>query len=127
MVRCCRRSRGGHGEGAGQGGEGRGAPERPVDGEAAQRHRTATFIGGEGVPVGGNGGCGVLQHWRGKGVRKLQENAGIGSSGRSSPESGGRRWCSAGIREGEWAGGGWRRRSGCGEAECTVRFCIYLN
>jgi hypothetical protein len=85
------------------------------------------FIGGEGAPVGGDGGCGVLQHWRGKGVRKLQENAGIGSSGRSSPESGGRRWCSAGIREGEWAAGGWRRRSGCGEAECTVRFCIYLN
>jgi hypothetical protein len=45
----------------------------------------------------------------------LQENAGIDSSGRSSPGSGGRRWCSAGIHEGEWANGGWRRRSGCGE------------
>jgi hypothetical protein len=35
-VRCCRRPRGGHGEGVEQGGEGRGAPERRVDGEAAQ-------------------------------------------------------------------------------------------
>jgi hypothetical protein len=33
-ARCCQRSRGGHGEGAGQGGEDRGAPERWVDGEA---------------------------------------------------------------------------------------------
>jgi hypothetical protein len=35
-ARCCRRSRGGHEEGAGQGGEGRGVPKRRVDGEAAQ-------------------------------------------------------------------------------------------
>jgi hypothetical protein len=35
-ARCCRRSRGGHGEGVGQGGEGRGALERRVDGEATQ-------------------------------------------------------------------------------------------
>jgi hypothetical protein len=35
-ARCCRRSQGGHGEGAGQGGEGRGAPERRIDGEAVQ-------------------------------------------------------------------------------------------
>jgi hypothetical protein len=48
-------------------------------------------------------------------VRKLQENVGIGSSGRSSPGSGGRRRCSAGIREGGWAAGGWRQRSRCGE------------
>jgi hypothetical protein len=34
--------------------------------------------------VGGDDGCGVLQHRRDKGVRKLQEIAGIGSSGRSS-------------------------------------------
>jgi hypothetical protein len=80
-----------------------------------KRHRAAVFVGGEGAPVGGDGGCGVLQHRRGKGVRKLQEIAGIGSSGRSSPGSDGQRRCSAGIREGEWAAGGRRRRSECGE------------
>jgi hypothetical protein len=80
-----------------------------------KRHRAAAFVGGEGAPVGGDGGCGVLQHRRGKGVRKLQENAGIGSSGRSSPGSRGRRRCSTGIREGEGAVGGWRWRFGCGE------------
>jgi hypothetical protein len=77
--------------------------------------RAAAFVDGEGAPVGGDGGCGVLQHWRGKGVRKLQEIVGIGSSGSSSPGSGRRQRCLAGIREGEGATGGWRRRSGCGE------------
>jgi hypothetical protein len=48
-------------------------------------------------------------------VRDLQEISGIGSSGRSSPGSGGRRRCSARIREGEGAAGGQRRRSKCGE------------
>jgi hypothetical protein len=48
-------------------------------------------------------------------VRKLQEIAWIGSSGRSSPGSGGRWWCSAGIHEGEWAAGGRRWQSRCGE------------
>jgi hypothetical protein len=57
--------------------------------------RTAAFVGREGAPLGGDGGCGVLQHRRGKGVRKLQE---IDSTGRSSPGSGRRRRCSAGIR-----------------------------
>jgi hypothetical protein len=80
-----------------------------------KRRRAVVFVGGEGAPVGGDSGCGVLQHRRGKGVRKLQENAGIGSSGRSSPGSGGRRRCSAGILKGEWDAGGWRQRSGCGE------------
>jgi hypothetical protein len=80
-----------------------------------KRRRAAAFIGGEGAPVHGDGGCGVLQHQRGKGVRKLQEIAGIGSSGRSSPGSGGRWRCSAGIHEGEWAASGRRRGSGCGE------------
>jgi hypothetical protein len=77
-----------------------------------KRHWAAAFVGGEGAPVGGYSGCGVLQHRSGKGVRKLQENTGIGSSGRSSPGSGGWRRCSAGIREGEWAAGGRRRRYG---------------
>jgi hypothetical protein len=71
-----------------------------------KRCRATTFVGGEGALVGGNGGCGVLQHRRGKRVRKLQEIVGIGSSGRSSPGSGGRRRCLAGIQEGEWAAGG---------------------
>jgi hypothetical protein len=75
-----------------------------------KRRRAVVFVGGEGAPVGGDSGCGVLQHRRGKGVRKLQKIAGIGSSG-----SGGRWRCSAGIHEGEWAASGRRRRSGCGE------------
>jgi hypothetical protein len=51
-VRCCRRSRGGHGEGVGQGGEDRGAPERRVDGEAGQ----TTSGGGVRRRGGGSGG-----------------------------------------------------------------------
>jgi hypothetical protein len=51
-----------------------------------KRSRAVAFVGGEGAPVGGDGGCGVLQHWRGKGGEEI---AGIGSSGRSSPGSGG--------------------------------------
>jgi hypothetical protein len=35
-----------------------------------KRRQTAAFISGEGAPVGGDDGCGVLQHRRGKGVRK---------------------------------------------------------
>jgi hypothetical protein len=44
-------SRGGHGEGAGQGGEGRRAPERRVDGETAQ-----TASGGSVRRLGGGSG-----------------------------------------------------------------------
>jgi hypothetical protein len=80
-----------------------------------KRRRVAAFVSREGAPVGGDDGGGVLPHRRGKGVRRLQEIAGIGSSGRSSPGSGGRRWCSARIHEGEWAAGGRRRRYGRGE------------
>jgi hypothetical protein len=39
-----------------------------------KRCRTAAFVGGEGAPVGGDGGCGVLQHRRGKKVRKNARN-----------------------------------------------------
>jgi hypothetical protein len=46
-----------------------------------KRHRAVAFVDGEGAPVGGDGGCGVLQHRRGKGVRKMQEIAEIDSSG----------------------------------------------
>jgi hypothetical protein len=48
-----------------------------------KRRRVVAFVSGEGAPMGGDGGCGVLQHQRGKGVRKLQEITGIGSLGRS--------------------------------------------
>jgi hypothetical protein len=61
------------------------------------------------------GGDEVLQLGRGEGVRDLLKISGIGSSRRSSPGRGGRRRCSAGIREGEGAAGGQRRWSGCGE------------
>jgi hypothetical protein len=80
-----------------------------------QRRRAAAFVGGEGDPVVTGGGDEFLQLGRVKGVRDLQEISGIGSSGRSSPGSGGRRRCSTGIHEGEGAAGGRRRRFGCGE------------
>jgi hypothetical protein len=80
-----------------------------------QRCRAAAFVGGVGAPVVAGGGDEVLQLGRGEGVRDSQEILGIDSSGRSSPRSGGRRRCSAGIREGEGAAGGRKRRSGCGE------------
>jgi hypothetical protein len=70
-----------------------------------KRRGAAAFIGGEGAPVVAGGGDEVLQLRRGEGVRDLQEISRIGSSGRSSPGSGGRRRCSAGIREGEGADG----------------------
>jgi hypothetical protein len=65
-----------------------------------QRRRAVAFIGGEGAPVVAGGGDEVLQLGRGEGVRDLKEILGIRSSGRSSPGSGGRLRCSAGIREG---------------------------
>jgi hypothetical protein len=80
-----------------------------------KRRRAAAFIGGEGAPVVAGGGDEALLLGRGEGVRDLHEISGIGSSGRSSPGSGGRRRCSAGIREGEGAAGGRRRWSRCGE------------
>jgi hypothetical protein len=73
------------------------------------------FVDGEGAPVVAGGGDEALQLGRGEGVSDLQEILGIGSSGRSSPGSGGRRRCSAGIRKGEGAVDGWRRRSGHGK------------
>jgi hypothetical protein len=80
-----------------------------------KRRRAAAFISGDGAPVVAGGGDEALQLGRGEGVRDLQEISGIGSSGRSSPGSGGRRRCSVGIREGEGVAGGRRRRSECGE------------
>jgi hypothetical protein len=107
-------SRGSQGR-CGHEGEGRGTPERRVDGEVAQ-----TTSGGDVRRRGGGSGGWRWWGWgpaapKRQGVRKLQEIAGIGSSGRSSTGSGGRRWSLAGIREGDWAIGGRRRRSRCGE------------
>jgi hypothetical protein len=80
-----------------------------------QRRRAAAFVGGEEAPVVAGGGDEVLQLERVEGVRDLQEISGIGSSRRNSPGSGGRRRCSAKIREGEGVAGGRRRRSECRE------------
>jgi hypothetical protein len=59
-----------------------------------KRRQAAAFVGGEGAPVGGDGGCGVLQHRRGKGVRKLQglvarggAHRGVVDGGSARPES----------------------------------------
>jgi hypothetical protein len=73
-----------------------------------QRRWAAAFVSEEGAPVVAGSGDEVLQLGRVEGVRDLQEISGIGSSGRNSPGSGGRRWCSAGICEGEGATGGRR-------------------
>jgi hypothetical protein len=46
-----------------------GAPRN--SGSMVRRHkwrRAAAFVSGEGAPVGGDGGCGVLHHRRGKEV-----------------------------------------------------------
>jgi hypothetical protein len=77
----------------------------PSGGTAGRRRKSfgaAVFVGGEGALVVADGGDEVLQLGRGEGVRGLEKIAGIGSSGRSSPGSGGQRRCSAGIhvREG---------------------------
>jgi hypothetical protein len=94
VTRCCRRSRGGHREGAGQGGEGRGAPEQRVDGKAVGEFWDGDVHRREGAPVGGDGGCGVLQNcceWGKLGLAPIWE------------------WCSS---EGaHWRGGRRRRRS----------------
>jgi hypothetical protein len=54
-----------------QGGRGWHVPERRGDGEAEERLRTSVFTGGEGASMGGDGGCGVLQHQSGRGKRDL--------------------------------------------------------
>jgi hypothetical protein len=110
-ARCCRRSRGGHREGAEQGGEGRGAPERRVDGEAGGEFQDEV-------------GCDeVLQLGRGKGVRKSQEIVRIGDSGRSSPGNGGWWRRSAGIQVKERLpmAGGSGLGAGSGGERCGAR------
>jgi hypothetical protein len=54
-----------------QGGWGWRIPERRGGGEAEEGLRTAAFAGGEGAPLGGDSGCGVLQHQCGRGKREL--------------------------------------------------------
>jgi hypothetical protein len=54
-----------------QGGRGWRVPEQRGGGEAEEGLRTAAFTGGEGAPMGGNDGCGVLQHRCGRGKREL--------------------------------------------------------
>jgi hypothetical protein len=84
---------------------------------------TAAFAGGEGVLVVVVRSDEVLQLRRGKGVRKSQGIARIGDSGRSSPGSGGRWRCSAGIRAREGlsvAGGGGPGTGSSGE-RCGAR------
>jgi hypothetical protein len=80
--------------------------------------------GKEGAPGVAGGSDEVLQLGRGEGMRDLQEISGIGSSARSSPGSGGRWRCSAGIREGEGlpvAGGGGPGAGSGGEARALER------
>jgi hypothetical protein len=89
-----------------------------------KQRRAAAFVDGEGAPVGGDGGCGVLQHRRGKGVRKMQEIAGIGSSGgahRGAADNGGARPES--VRESglPMAGGGGPGAGSGGEARALER------
>jgi hypothetical protein len=62
-VRCCRRPRGGHRGGTGQGGGGRGAPERCADGEAAR------MVSGGGVQRRRGSSGGRQQAWRGPAAR----------------------------------------------------------
>jgi hypothetical protein len=84
---------------------------------------TAVFAVGEGAPVVVVECDEVLQLGRGKEVRKLQEIARIGGSGRSSPGNGGRWRRSVGIRarEGLPLAGGGGPGAGSGSERCGAR------
>jgi hypothetical protein len=132
-ARRCRRSRGGHWEGAGQGGEGRGAPKRRVDGEAAQ-----TASGGG---VQRRRGCsgGHRRAWRGpaapvwKGKERFSSNSGNGEARRALTGEGGRRRRLNGVRHeggapvveswrgGDRVGGEAYAALGCGRVRQTAR------
>jgi hypothetical protein len=81
------------------------------------------FADGEGAPVVVVECDEVLQLGRGKEVRKLQEIARIGGSGRNSPENGGRWRRSAGIlaREGLPVAGGGGPGAGSSSERCGAR------
>jgi hypothetical protein len=98
----------------GQVGRGGAYPSGGTAGRQRKNFGAAVFVDGEGAPVVAGGGDEVLQLGRGEGVRGLQEIAGIGSSGRSSPGSGGQRRCSARIRARGGGSGGQRRWSTAG-------------
>jgi hypothetical protein len=100
-----------------------GAPERWVDGEAAQ------MASGGGVQRRQSCSSGHRRAWKGpaaregQGVRKLQEIVRIGGSGRSSPGNGGRWLRSARIRarEGLPVDGGGGSGMGSGGEKCGAR------
>jgi hypothetical protein len=74
----------------GKSGGGGAYPSGGVAGRREESSGTAAFTNGEGASVVVVE-CGeVMQLGRGQGVRKLQEIARIGGSGRSSPGNGGR-------------------------------------
>jgi hypothetical protein len=108
VARCCRRSRGRHGEGAGQGEGGRGAPERRVDGESVQ-----TASGGG------------VRRWRGCSGGHRHARRGPAAPVREgeaevSPNSGNGEAWRALTGEGRTAATlgrspAWRRGSGCGK------------
>jgi hypothetical protein len=93
----------------GKSGGGGAYPSDEMVGRRRKSFGAAAFVSGEGAPVVADGGDEVLQLGRGEGVRGLQEIAGIGSSGRSSPGSGGgRNPCEGGGFGGRrwWSGAG---------------------
>jgi hypothetical protein len=113
-IKCCQRSRGGHREGAGQGREGRGAPERRVDDEAGGEFRDG------GVRRRGGSSDGWRRRVWGPAAPVREGEAGVSSNlgmvrlGGCSPERGKTTAALGEIqREGE-ASGGRRQRSGCG-------------
>jgi hypothetical protein len=88
---------------SGKSGGGGAYPSGRMVGRRRKTFGAATFIGGEGAPVVAGEGDELMQLRRGEGVRGLQEIAGIGSSGRSSPGSGGRRrWSIVGSSGESW-------------------------
>jgi hypothetical protein len=83
--------------------------------------QAAAFVGGEGAPVGGDGGCGVLQHRRGKGVRKLQGLVARGGAHRGVADGGSARLESTRKIGQPVAGGGGPGAGSGGEAQALER------
>jgi hypothetical protein len=103
---------------AGQGGQGWRVPERRGGGEAEEGVETAAFADWEGAPMGGDGGCGVLQHRCGKGKRELASIWEWRSSEGTHRRGGRQRRCSA--KSGcENSGEGAGAREGVGEDMVT--------
>jgi hypothetical protein len=96
------------------------------DGSTVRRRkwrRAAAFVGGEGAPLGGDGGCGVLQHRRSKGggggnCKKLQgliaqggAQRGVADDGGARPESARESGLPVAGGGGPGAGSGWEARA----------------